>query len=255
MSDVGFSKTLDTHASERLKARSRQIRDRRFYLAMAIASTILVFLGFARTYYLKAYFGTPQLPPLVHLHGIVFTTWMFFFIAQTGLIVSNRPDIHRRLGYAGAVLASAVVILGIMVAFQMEKLRYGPAGQDPDTVFLISLGDILTFAVFVAAGFLWRHNREIHQRLMLLATVAGLLAAAVPRLPLIGVIGGNSPGMMITGLAFLLAGPSYDLISRGRIHPAYVWGCLFALATRPPVRILLAATPAWHSIAKWLIGS
>src|ERR1700733_2587463 len=152
MPDVGFSKTVETHASERLKARSQQIRDRRFYLVMAIASTILVFLGFARTYYLKAYFGTPQLAPLVHLHGIVFTTWMFFFVAQAGLIASNRPDIHRRLGYAGAALASAIVLLGIMVAFQKEKLGYGPAGQDPDTVFLIALGDILTFAVFVAAG-------------------------------------------------------------------------------------------------------
>ena len=221
---------------------------------MAIASTILVFLGFARTYYLKGYFGTPQLTPLIHVHGIVFTTWMFFFIAQTALIASNRPAIHRRAGYAGAVLASAMVVLGLMAALQKEKLGRGSAGQNPDIVFLVALGDILTFAIFVVAGFLWRHNREAHQRLMLLATVAGLLAAAIPRLPLIGIIGGNSPGMIITGMGFLFAGPVYDLVSRHRIHPAYVWGVLFALATRPPVRILMASTPAWHSIANWLVS-
>ncbi len=149
----------------------QQIRDRRFYLVMAIASTVLVFLGFARTYYLKGYFGTPQLTPLIHVHAIVFTTWMFFFIAQTALIASNRPAIHRRIGYAGAVLASAMVVLGFMAALQKEKLGGGSGGQDPDVVFLVALGDILTFAIFVASGFVWRRNRETHQRLMLLATM------------------------------------------------------------------------------------
>ena len=114
----------------------------------------------------------------------------------------------------------------------------------------ISLGDILTFALFVGAGFVWRHNRETHQRLMLLAVVAGLLSAAIPRLPLVG---GHPAAMGITGLAFLFAGPIYDFIVRPRIHPAYIWGCLFALATFVPVRIALAATPTWHHLAKWLV--
>jgi hypothetical protein len=43
-----------------------------------IASTVLVFLAFARTFYLKPYFGTPQLSRLVELHGIVFTSGSFF---------------------------------------------------------------------------------------------------------------------------------------------------------------------------------
>jgi hypothetical protein len=253
MSDAASSITALSNATASVPVR-RQIRDRRFYLIMAIASTVIVFLGFARTYYLKGYFGTPQLTPLIHVHAVVFTTWMFFFIAQTALIASNRPAIHRRLGYAGAVLASAMVVLGFLAALQKEKLAGGSGGQDPDVVFLVALGDILTFAIFFASGFMWRRNRETHQRLMLLATVAGLQAAAIPRLPLIGVIGGNSPGMMITGLAFLLAGPIYDLVSRRRIHPVYIWGVLFVLATLPPVRIRLASDPAWHSIAKWLVS-
>jgi uncharacterized membrane protein YozB (DUF420 family) len=228
---------------------AQQKRDGRFYLVMAIASTFLVLAGFARTFYLSSYFGKPQLPILTRVHGIAFTAWMFFFIAQTILIASNRPAIHRRLGYAGAALAASMLVLGLMVAFHAEKVGHGAAGQDPETIFLISLGDILTFSIFVALGFLWRHDREIHQRLMLLAVVAGLLAAAVPRLPLIG---GNPAGMGITGLAFILAGPTYDLISRRRVHPAYLWGCLCALATLPPIRIVLAATPGWHAIAKRL---
>ena len=230
-------------------AGSRASKDGLFYLAMAIASTVVVLLGFARSFYLKSYFGTPPLSPLIHVHGLVFTAWMFFFITQTAPITSNRPGLHRRLGYAGGILAGAMVILGLMVAFRAERL--GQGFPNPDTIFLMSLGDILIFAIFVAAGFLWRHHRETHQRLMLLAVVAGLLSAAIPRLPLIG---GQIPAMAITGLSFLFAGPIYDLIRQKRIHPAYIWGCLFALATFPPVRIAIAATPTWHRVAKWLVG-
>jgi uncharacterized membrane protein YozB (DUF420 family) len=231
-------------------AAARQTQDCRFYLAMAIASTLLVFLGFARSYYLKSYFAPQPLRPLLHIHGIVFTAWMILFVAQTALIASDRTEVHRRLGYAGAFLATAMLILGLLAAFSAERLGHGNALTNSDTVFLISLIDIFTFALFVAFGFVWRRNREAHQRLMLLAVVAGRLAAAIPRLPLIG---GRPAGMAIVGLGFLFAGPIYDLITRRRVHPAYVWGCLFALLTFVPVRIALAATPQWQRIAHGLI--
>jgi hypothetical protein len=232
------------------EARQQMLSDRRFFVRMAIASTVAVFLGFGRTYYLKGYFGTPQLTPLVHLHGAVFTLWMVFFIAQTVLIASNRHRVHRRLGYAGAALAIAMVVLGTAVAFKARLLGHG--APSPDALFLVSLGDIFTFGVFVGAGFLWRRKREAHQRLMLLAVVAGLLAAAIPRIP---VVHDHLGAMLILGLTFILAGPIYDLVTRRRIHAVYIWGCLFAILTLPPVRIALSFTPAWRRIARWLIGS
>lgn len=245
---MSVAKPLTTSVT--LRARTQPATDRRFYLIMAIVSATVVFLAFARTYYLKAYFGTPQLSALVEIHGFVLTTWMVLFVAQTALIASNRPRIHRRLGYAGGVLAIAVVVAGTVVAFSAERLGHHGTGPDADTVFLFSLCDIVTFTIFVGAGFLWRRNREAHMRLMLLAVVAGLLSATIIRLP---VVGGHLPRMTIAGLSLLFAGPVYDLISRRRIHPAYIWGCLFALVTGPPIRIAIAHTAAWHSLAQWLI--
>ena len=248
------SPSLPTAASSvlpRPKLDAQQVRDRRFYLIMAIASTFLIFLAFVRSFYLKAYFQTPQLTPLVQLHGIIFSIWMVFFVVQTALIASNRPNIHRLLGYAGGVLASVMIVLGTVVAIGAERRGFRQGGADPETNFLFSLSDMITFAIFVAAGFLWRHQREVHQRFMLLAVVAGLLDAAPPRLPLIG---GHPARMAIIGLAFLFAGPIYDLISRRRVHMSYILGCAFALVTGPPVRLAFAATPGWHNIAKWLVG-
>ena len=78
MSGLSHSTTLTSSVPIRSMQPAQQVWDRRFYLIMAIASTVLVFLAFARTFYLKPYFGTPQLSRLVELHGIVFTAWMFF---------------------------------------------------------------------------------------------------------------------------------------------------------------------------------
>jgi len=85
-------------SASRPRVLAQQVRDRRFYLAMALASTLLVFLAFARTFYLKSYFSTPPLDPLVVLHGFVFTTWMLFFIGQTALIATGRPIAPPAIG-------------------------------------------------------------------------------------------------------------------------------------------------------------
>ena len=47
-------------------------KDRRLYIWFAALMPLIVLAGFARTYYLKGFFGTPSLPGLlVHLHGLV----------------------------------------------------------------------------------------------------------------------------------------------------------------------------------------
>src|ERR1041384_6930226 len=76
-------------------------RERRFFAGMAIASAVAVLVGFYPTYYLKRFYGTPVLPPLVHVHGILFTVWIVLLITQTSLISGRRTDLHRRLGIGG----------------------------------------------------------------------------------------------------------------------------------------------------------
>jgi hypothetical protein len=241
---------MATQTAAPLKARRQTLMDRRFFVIMAIASTLTVFLGFARTYYLKSYFGTPQLDAAFAGSRCGLYALDVLFHCADVLIASNRPRVHRLLGYAGAALAIAMIVLGTVAAFKARLLGHG--APTPDALFLVSLGDIFTFGVFVAAGFLWRRNREAHQRLMLLAVVAGLLSAAIPRIP---DFRAHPPAMLFLGLSFILAGPIYDLVARRRIHPVYIWGCSLAILTLAPIRIVLSFAPAWHRIAKWLIGA
>jgi len=83
----------------------RRDTGRRFYTAAALLAIVVVFIGFSRTYYLKAWFGAPALPLLTHVHGAVMTTWFVLFVVQTWLVSTRRVSLHRKLGTFGAVVA------------------------------------------------------------------------------------------------------------------------------------------------------
>jgi hypothetical protein len=298
-----------------LKLATRVVPDSGFYLAFAIASAVVVFAGFSRSYYLKAYFNTPRLPLLFHVHGAVFTVWVLYFIVQTWLVSDGRFNLHRQMGMAGAVLASAMVVLGVAIAFvsgSMGHFSKIPGATDPAQACLFSLFDITLFGAFVWAGFLWRYNPEVHSRLMSLSMAVPLLPSAIARLcnfkpgfaaPMIfafmlagpiydlvtrrkihfgafvwaGFLWRYNPEvhsrLMLLSMAvpllpsaiarlcnfkpgfaapmifaFMLAGPIYDLVTRRKIHPAYLVGVAIIILTGPPVRLLLGRTALWHRL-------
>ena len=226
-------------------------RERLFYTGMAVAFVVTVFAGFARTYYLRPYFGTPALTPLLHLHGVVFTSWLALLLTQTALVASNRTGIHRRLGVAGAVLAVLMVVVGCATAIIRAKIVEVPPDAPSPLVFLtIPLGDMLVFAILVGAGFYFRRRVDVHKRLMLLATIS-ILPAATARLPF-AFIQQVGP-LAFFGLAdlFIVACLVYDLFARGRFHRATVWGGLLIVVSQP-LRLLIGGTQAWLAFAAWL---
>ncbi len=238
---------MSTQTVVPLLRRNHAITDRRFYLGMALVCTLLIFVGFSRSYYLKAHFPlSPSLSLLVQIHGAVFTLWMLYFILQTVLIAVRKPRIHRTLGILGVAIASAMVILGLAVSVTGMRLGHGGVGQDAETILLVGLIDITLFLAFFLAGWIKRRDREAHQRLMLLAVVVGLTGPGLGRL---GGFGIPVPALSLINLVLIFAGPVYDLLTRRRIHPAYLAGVAIALATFTPLRFLVGRTAAWHHVA------
>src|SRR5262245_35357113 len=94
---------------------SNQRRERRFFTGMAVMLALACFACFAPSYSLKSQFGNAPIQPLVHLHGAVFSAWMFLLIVQTSLIATGRSALHRKLGIAGAVLAVLLLVTGAFV--------------------------------------------------------------------------------------------------------------------------------------------
>ena len=219
-----------------------------FFTAMAIAIGVTVIAGFARTYYLRLYFGSPQISLLLHLHGFVFSAWVALYIGQTSLVAAGRVRLHRQLGVAGGVLAVILVLVGTVTAIVRVRQGAAPPGGPPPLVFLVvPLMDMVVFAGLIATALYHRRQAAVHKRLMLLATVA-LLAAPIARLPLL-----RSSILAAFALAdvFIVALVIYDLAMYRRIHRATAWGGL-ALVASQPLRLMLGGTAAWLAVASWL---
>ena len=228
--------------------------DHRFFSFMSIVTAVTIIAGFSSTYGPKVVTGAPALPPIVHLHAAVFASWLVVFVAQTTLVLTGRTAVHRRLGVAAVVLAALMFVVGTMTAITVARLGHrgipGVEFPDAEGFLLLNLGATALFAVLVGAGWYFRRSPQTHKRLMLMATAGTLVGPGVSRLPFAS---GKPPVIGILVLAFLLAGPAYDLVTRRRVHVAYVWSVLLALLTIPPVSAQLSATAAWHGIASWLL--
>ena len=229
---------------------TRRRRERWFYIAMSILAVITVFAGFAPTYYLRPYYNTASLMPLLHLHGMVFTSWLALFMVQTTLVAAHRTDIHRRLGILGGVIAGLMIVIGPTTAVIRASQEATPVpGVSPLSFLVIPLGDMFVFAILVGAGFYYRRRPDVHKRLMMLATIS-ILAAAIARLPF-AIMKAGPPAFFGFTDVFVLACIVYDLFTLKRVHRATLFGAILIIASQP-LRLMLGGTHAWISFAGWL---
>jgi hypothetical protein len=221
------------------------------YIWGAVGALLVIFAGFARTYYLKGAFGTPDLSVLKHAHGLVMTAWFTLFLVQVRLVATGRTAVHRKLGIAGAVLAALVVIVGTATALVAAK--NGATPGPPPLVFLaIPLGDMLVFVTIVSAAILYRKRSDYHKRLMLLASLS-ILTAAIARIPVDFLQAGGLPAFFGTTDLLIIAFVAFDSVRSRRLHPAFLAGTVFVIASQVG-RFLVAGTPQWTSFARWLVG-
>ncbi len=244
-------------SSARVRPTTAGAHDRVFYTSMAIIMALTVFTGFSSTYYLRLISGTPRtvsgggITPLLHVHGILFSAWVVLFIAQTTLVATRRIATHRRLGMTAVGLAIAMVVVGLKTAISSAARGAAPPGADSITFLVVPIFDIVLFTGFVTAALLKRRNKEAHKRLMLLAYVS-IITAGVARLP--GLLPLGPLVFFGVSLLFVIAGIVYDKLSRGKIHPVYLWGGAI-LAVSVPLRLAISGTAAWRTFAEWLVRS
>ena len=231
--------------------------DRVFYSSIAVAMAVTVFAGFGPTYYFGAFDSAPlatvsggPITLLLHAHGLLFTAWVLLFVAQTTLVAQHRVAVHRRLGIVGGILAGLMIIAGTLTALKTAARGAAPTSPDPLSFLIIPLTDMVLFSGFVIAALRQRKNREAHKRLMLLAYVS-IIVAAVARLP--GMLALGPPAFFGLGLSFMLAGVVYDLVTRRRVHPVYIWGGS-ALILSVPLRLAISNTAAWKAFAASIVA-
>lgn len=234
-------------------ATNRGVQKSRFYLTIAFASTLLVFAGFARSYYLRSIFGFPALPGFLHLHGFVMTLWFVFFFVQAWLISIHRTRLHRQLGVLGVGLAVLMVVVTGTVVIRAARRGFTafPETANWPGFMLLSLGIVLTFALLFGAAVWLRRRSAIHKRLMVLASLS-IWGPAITRLPLHFIEAGSLWTSIAVGDACVLACVAVDSVRIRRLNPAFLWGGLLILCSHP-LLVWIGNTPAWARMATWLV--
>lgn len=233
---------------------------RGFYVGLAVLMAAFAVAGFWPTYWGPLFSGSLDLHWLLHLHGVVLTTWLVIVIAQTGLVLRGRTDLHMAVGKSvGVTWAVLVCMSAVSAAFGVLSPDVGHEVESLQGFLRITpaiLGDVFTFVVLFLAGLLYRDRPAVHKRLMILATAA-LLVPAGARLTR-NLIPVESPVLSFAlgaGAPVLFALPliAYDGWTRRRIHPATLLGAgfLFVAAFRFP----LARTDAWVEITSRMAES
>jgi hypothetical protein len=197
-------------------------------------------------------------PLIVHFHAVAFVGWLVLFTVQVALIRTSRADIHRRLGIAGAVLAAMMVVLGPATALVVDAARFAATGRTPEFL-AVQLTDIVAFTGLTAAGLLMRRIPAAHKRLMLLGLIyisdAGFarLLNDIMSAPLGQGVWGAVAGLYLGSDLLMLGLGVYDVVTRGRLHPAYIAGVVWTISLQFTAFTLLS-NPTWKSLSLHLIG-
>lgn len=219
-------------------------REHLFYTCVAVLYALVVFVGFSRTYYLREFFGRPRLTWLFHIHGLVFTAWTLFFVFQTALVALGRTDVHRRIGWSGAVFGGFSGVFGGWLTVYVVRTGYPTRSSQMPELLISGLMDAFLFGVFFGLGLMFRRRPAIHKRLMLIAMLS-LIVPAIARLP----IPPATIGWAI--LALSLVGMVYDAVSYRRIYLSHAV-CILVLNIWSPLHFVVVESRMWRGFTEYL---
>jgi hypothetical protein len=232
-------------------AKLRTLRSHRNFVWLSIFVSTLVFSGFARTYFLHRWFGTPDLSRFMHVHAVVMTSWIALFLVQTLLISARRVSIHRSLGFIGIACAFLVVTFGVS-ATVMSAHREVAANSKEAPTFLVVLALELTqmamFAGFLTAGFCLRNRVDYHKRFMLLGTFCMLPNPIVRIVRLQSFI---APLTIWSVLIVLVA--LVDRRTSGEMHPVFGRWAGVEIAVLW-LAYFVGISPGWQSLARTVVS-
>jgi len=214
---------------------------RYFYFCMSLVFAALVVWGFSKTVDANLFHAKPPRPLLLWMHGAAFSTWIVFFIAQSALVRVHKVSVHRTLGWFGAGLATAMVMLGFTIAIIMTRFDATVLQQkDVDSFLSIPFLDMIVFGTLIGLAIYWKKKPEYHRRLVFVATCM-LMDAAIGRFDFM-----FNHNLFYPALDLLIVlGIVRDLIVDGRINKVYVYA-LPALAVGQALSVYMwRANPIW----------
>jgi hypothetical protein len=142
--------------------------DQYFYFIMSLLITAIVIYGFSHTVNQNLIHPDLPRPWILWIHGALFSVWLLFFILQSALIRTRNVRVHRSLGWLGAAMGPAIIVVGLSTSIIMARyeIRYHHA-TDAAAFLIVRFLDLTCFALAFALAIYWRRKPEYHRRLML----------------------------------------------------------------------------------------
>jgi hypothetical protein len=219
-----------------------------FYFLMSLLIAAVVVYGFSFTVEKNLFHPAKPRPLLLYVHALVYTAWLAFFILQTALVRTRNVSLHQRIGWFGAAMGSAMVVLGVSTAIIMGRFNMIALHQSGAASFLmIPLFDMVCFGTTFGLAVLWRKKPEYHRRLMMVATCA-LTAASFGRL--------LPNEYFYSGVDLLIVlGLIRDLIVNGLVHQVYLYVLpLFIVGQTVVTYTVVHQLSYWQKIAHAILG-
>jgi hypothetical protein len=198
--------------------------EERFFFKLACAIALVIAAGFS----LRLALGMSSfaVPPIFHLHAVVFFGWIALLLTQTWLVSSGNLALHRRLGWLSALWVPLMVVLGLTMTVTSLRRSGGPFFFDANEFMIGNPVNLLTFAGLVCAAVAMRKRTDWHRRLMLCA-MAGISGPGFGRLlPMPLLVPWAWEISNACGAVFLAAGMLRDKRVNGAVHPAWWVGLL-----------------------------
>ena len=167
--------------------------DRWIFVFMASWFVLIVLVGFVpdsmmKVALVKAGRRAP-FPLVLHMHAVVMGSFLLLLLTQTWLMATGRKALHMQLGVLGAVLAAALVLVGLVLAPTMYYQVWGGATFGPpevrkalapvvplvENILLLQMAAGFMFALFITIALTARHrNAGLHKRMVILAIAVPL---------------------------------------------------------------------------------
>lgn len=223
-----------------------------FWAKMMIGVSLFIVFGFAQ-FGLRGFVPYAQVPVIFHVHGLAMLTWLALATTQSLLGNGAGLELHRRLGWASAVMLPTIVMLASLTCFAGLRTGMFPPFFTPGYFLALVHVSVLIFAALVGVAVARRGEADWHKRLMIGSTIVIMEPALGRVLPMPFIMPWGEWLSMAIQLGMVVLIVRHDRRTMGRVHSATVTVALAVVLAHVLVE-LLAITPPWIAFAAQFAG-
>ncbi|HEX5112085.1 MAG TPA: hypothetical protein VFV79_04510 [Saprospiraceae bacterium] len=219
------------------------------FIFIGLLGFLVVLLGFGKT--LPGTIHNPLTPLIIYVHATLAFSWISLFFIQSWLIRYNNFRLHRTLGYMGIGIGIMTGISMLPVGLYETKSEISEGlGDIAFANFTGTLTSAIIFLSLVIAGMYSRNKKDIHKRLMLLATIFVLWPAwfrlrhYFPSNP-----DTEAWFVMIAFIPIVIAW-LWEKNTNGKIHPTLLYVGLFLILEATVEQFIMYGGNTWVVLGK-----